>query len=460
MAFAKHERASLKHMLFVLLLLLAVLCQLLICHYFFGLNLDQYATSSGIERDENRRRTVPTRNSEVRYSRFTPVAKEGASSAWTLPNTTFTPYISTLVDFFRENRRSCRGVYQRQKENAPRVNVTVRAPGVGVFLSTGNWPTDYVDAWSKRLAGRVLPAGSIELAFSRTDMDDATNRCYFANSSPGGRHAVFNFQDVARWRENETLRSLREDKKRKRGKAAKDRQGWNTPKNETYAAPLPWREREAIPVFRGRMWYNGTQMEEMQDQLERNLTEGAGDSFLTALTSENGYHQRPALVQFSKLHPELLNARLSRRKFGKHPLTDALWRANATNGLFRLLPFDRIPASEYYARYQTHVVMGGAGAAFRTARVLQQGIAVLLQDYPYEEWFAHLLVPYVHYVPLRQNLTDLHEALRWVRNHPAEVLAIARNGQHFYEEYLSYERMDEFYYELLFRLMLCCGLGS
>ena len=104
--------------------------------------------------------------------------------------------------------------------------------------------------------------------------------------------------------------------------------------------------------------------------------------------------------------------------------------------------------------------MGGYGAAFRTARILGQGIAVILQEYPYEEWFTHLMVPNVHYIPLKRNLSNLNETLHWVRDNPAKVKQIAQNGKLFYDEYLVYDRLEQFYYELIFRLLLCCGGGD
>ena len=97
------------------------------------------------------------------------------------------------------------------------------------------------------------------------------------------------------------------------------------------------------------------------------------------------------------------------------------------------------------------------GAAFRTRRILGQQIAVMLQDFPYEEWYIHLMVPFVDYIPLRQNLTDLEDRLIWIRNNPEKVREISLNGKKFYDKYLTFEAMSDFYYELIFRLMLCCG---
>lgn len=115
-------------------------------------------------------------------------------------------------------------------------------------------------------------------------------------------------------------------------------------------------------------------------------------------------------------------------------------------------PPDRIPKEEYYSKYQVYVVMGGIGAAFRTADHLAMGSAVIVQDFPYEEWFLSSMRPGVHYIPLKADLSDLDKVLRWVRDNPHRVRRIAANGRLFYERYLSYERVEEFLYELVYRL--------
>lgn len=256
--------------------------------------------------------------------------------------------------------------------------------------------------------------------------------------------AVFNFQDV--------------------------KSNWSFPHS------LPWNERYSIPVFRGSNWnliyatgHEGSRIIELEEELLNNVSnrtmskQKAKDLFFEQVLKieDNKKDRRLHLVYFSMLHPNLVNARLtSQRGLSQNSILASLWAQNASNGFDRVLPFDKIPQEEYYTEYQTHIVMGGVGAAFRTARIMKQGIAVILQDFPFEEWFTHLLVPYVHYIPLDQNLSNLNETLYWVRDNPSKVFDIANNGKLFYDMYLSKDQMADFYYELIFRLMLCCGGGN
>lgn len=43
--------------------------------------------------------------------------------------------------------------------------------------------------------------------------------------------------------------------------------------------------------------------------------------------------------------------------------------------------------------------------------------------------------PYVHYIPLQEDLSDLEEVMEWVRDHPKEVKTIAKQGEQFYWEH-------------------------
>lgn len=79
---------------------------------------------------------------------------------------------------------------------------------------------------------------------------------------------------------------------------------------------------------------------------------------------------------------------------------------------------------------------------------------MVLQSFPYEEWYVRFMRPFVEYVPLAGDLSNLTETLEWVRDNDGRVREIARAGREFYRRYLSYAAMEEFFYELAFRLAL------
>ena len=99
-----------------------------------------------------------------------------------------------------------------------------------------------------------------------------------------------------------------------------------------------------------------------------------------------------------------------------------LWPVNATNGLHKLLPFDIIPPTDYYTKYQVAVVLGGIGAAFRFTLHLSMEMAVIYQDFAHwEEWFVPYMIPFVHYIPMPNDLSNLMETMEWIQDHPEQV---------------------------------------
>ena len=49
------------------------------------------------------------------------------------------------------------------------------------------------------------------------------------------------------------------------------------------------------------------------------------------------------------------------------------------------------------------------------------GSLIFKQDSEYYEHFYHQLVPWVHYVPMKQDISDIEEKLQWAMEHDDEV---------------------------------------
>ena len=189
---------------------------------------------------------------------------------------------------------------------------------------------------------------------------------------------------------------------------------------------VAWESRRPIPVWRGSIWFDYDTNYSSLEELE---ARGLGPHF------NMGSDQiRAMIVHFSVDHPERLNARISENTFSKDSL---LYRHNATNGLSRLLPHDRIPQIEYLSSHQVVLVLGGIGAAFRLTAHLDWGSCVVLQDTELELWYTKYLVPGTHYVPLARDGSNISAVLHWVHDHPSEIRGIARAGKVFFDTYLA-----------------------
>jgi hypothetical protein len=69
-------------------------------------------------------------------------------------------------------------------------------------------------------------------------------------------------------------------------------------------------------------------------------------------------------------------------------------------------------------------------------------------------WFSHLIEPYVHYIPIQFDLSNLIEQIEWVRNHDAEAKQIAENAMDFAETYFSSEYQKKYVKESIEKFCL------
>ncbi|KAL8191033.1 UNVERIFIED_CONTAM: KDEL motif-containing protein 2 [Gekko kuhli] len=125
--------------------------------------------------------------------------------------------------------------------------------------------------------------------------------------------------------------------------------------------------------------------------------------------------ERLRLAQLSKENPELLDAgitsyfffREEERELGKVPLM----------GFFD------------FFKYKYQVSVDGTVAAYRFPYLLLGDSLVMKQDSQYYEHFYAELKPWRHYVPVKKNLEDLLEKIKWAKENDEEVRIIAKEGQ-------------------------------
>ena len=143
---------------------------------------------------------------------------------------------------------------------------------------------------------------------------------------------------------------------------------------------------------------------------------------------------RAQAVALSARRPELLDARFAGR-----------------NDDLQLSPSDRAAVRargwgadgvgfitwQQLRRYRAALVLDGNTVADRIPQLLFSGLAMLKQESPLREaWYAKL-VPYVHYIPVRADLSDLEAQLEWAMSNETRLHAIAVNGARLAMQWLS-----------------------
>ena len=91
----------------------------------------------------------------------------------------------------------------------------------------------------------------------------------------------------------------------------------------------------------------------------------------------------------------------------------------------------------------------GTVAAYRFPYLMLGNSLVLKQDSQYYEYFYSHLKPGSHYIPIKRNLSDLLDKIKWAKENDAEAQEIARAGQTEARELLQPSRLYCYYYSVL-----------
>ncbi|XP_068786421.1 protein O-glucosyltransferase 3 isoform X2 [Struthio camelus] len=144
--------------------------------------------------------------------------------------------------------------------------------------------------------------------------------------------------------------------------------------------------------------------------------------------------ERLYLVKLSKENPELLDAGITGYFFFREKEKDL--------GKAQLMGFFD------FFKYKYQVNVDGTVAAYRFPYLLLGDSLVLKQASQYYEHFYTELKPWKHYVPVKRNLEDLLEKIKWAKENDEEARKIAKEGQLMARELLQPHRLYCYYYKV------------
>ncbi|MFS8563824.1 MAG: glycosyltransferase family 90 protein [Rhabdochlamydiaceae bacterium] len=146
---------------------------------------------------------------------------------------------------------------------------------------------------------------------------------------------------------------------------------------------------------------------------------------------------RVKLVQSSAKYPYLIDAKLT-------------VLAQADPRVFDLLsPYTGTFVSVIdHLRYKYQILIDGNTCTYSRAYwQLFSDCLIFKQTSPNIQWYYCCLSPYVHYIPLAYDLSDLKEKIEWARIHDAEAQQIVASANDFAQKNLKKE--DVYFYLLL-----------
>ena len=100
---------------------------------------------------------------------------------------------------------------------------------------------------------------------------------------------------------------------------------------------------------------------------------------------------------------------------------------------FSLVPFMSMDEQRQF-KYIVHI--DGHVSAFRLSATLKLNSVVLIVESKWKMWYSDLLVPYEHFIPIKSDLSDLYEQIKWCKENNESSEVIANNAREFAENYL------------------------
>ena len=158
-------------------------------------------------------------------------------------------------------------------------------------------------------------------------------------------------------------------------------------------------------------------------------------------------NMRLKATELSKKHSNILDAGIT----GNQPKL----KLHAIDGVGYVKPIkfiQKIPFVEQ-SKYKYILHLDGNVAAYRLAKSLLFNSVVLLQETGSRLWFQHLLKPWEHYVPIKDDLSDLIEKINWCINHDKECQNIANNGRTLAKSFLTKDECLKYIYEMIWSII-------
>lgn len=147
--------------------------------------------------------------------------------------------------------------------------------------------------------------------------------------------------------------------------------------------------------------------------------------------------ERLNLIDISKKYPDLFNVSLTNFFFFKNEI-DKYGPAQSHVSFFQFFKY----------KYQLNI--DGTVAAYRFPYLLAGNSVVLKQESKYYEFFYKDVKPEVHYVPVRRDLSDLVEKIKWAKENDDIALKISKSARQFTRDNLLPQHIF-CYYSVLFK---------
>ena len=97
-----------------------------------------------------------------------------------------------------------------------------------------------------------------------------------------------------------------------------------------------------------------------------------------------------------------------------------------------------------FSKYKYLLNIEGNGHAYRKSYLFYCKSLVLNVESKFKSWFDDLLIPYEHFIPVKNDLSDLIEIINWCKDNDSKCKQIAKNGYKFAKKHFNTEIFMEY----------------
>jgi hypothetical protein len=156
-------------------------------------------------------------------------------------------------------------------------------------------------------------------------------------------------------------------------------------------------------------------------------------------TSTTNMRIKIAKMGMNPSYKRILDAGItvSGKRYRYDPIEGLGYFSHMLSGVPPIKPVPKIEQSSY--KYVVYIA--GNVAAYRLPIDMQLGSVILLVDSPFKVWIEEYMKAWEHYVPIKGDLSDLIEKIKWCKDHEDECAKIAERGYELSKSMLQEENL-------------------
>jgi len=118
------------------------------------------------------------------------------------------------------------------------------------------------------------------------------------------------------------------------------------------------------------------------------------------------------------------------------------------------LNFNLVPTLTYeeICEYKYIIHIDGHVSAFRLSSELGMNSVLLIVESDWKIWYSDLLKPYEHYIPIKKDLSNIIEQIKWCKSNDDKCKKIAENARKFYDTYLNKKGIFDYMQKVIISL--------